>query len=677
MTRRLPVFLLALLLPFLSAAQPGEHTLNLKDADIRVFIATVSEITGKSFIVDPTVEGKVNVVSSKPMTPEEVYDVFLSVLRVNGFAAVPSGSMVKILPEAIANQQGGVGAFGGGGADALVTKLLELKHVSATEMVALLRPIVPQGAVLQSHQGSNAILISDRAANVARIEALITRIDQASDASIEVIPLEHANAAELARTLTTLNDDKAAALNGAAQAKVFADTRTNSLLVSGDRAARLRLRAMITHLDTPLESGESTQVVYLRYSKAEDLVPILEATAQTLTGGTGAKDTVKAATISAHAETNALVITADPSVFRALASVVRQLDVRRAQVLIEGVIAEVSEDFAREVGVQWFTAPQSDDGTIGQGAIGGTNFPSQTAPGILGTAVSPLAGLGTGLALGYVDGTISIGGEEILNLGALVRAVRGDSGSNILSQPTVVTLDHQEAQLKAGQEVPFLTGQYSNTGTGGTNSPTNPFQTIERKDVGLSLLVTPHINEGDSVRLDIEQEVSSLAPNVAGATDLITNKRELKTSVLVADGAMLVLGGLINDELRENISKVPGLGDIPVVGNLFRYRSTTHNRRDLMIFLKPTILRDTILESAVSSDKYNFIRARQMETADPPGPPKAVTEPVVLPAEPMALPQTKVEPEDNKLPPSASEKRKRLAEQREAERIAKQDSAKQ
>jgi general secretion pathway protein D len=279
---------------------------------------------------------------------------------------------------------------------------------------------------------------------------------------------------------------------------------------------------------------------------------------------------------------------------------------------------------------------------------------------------------GTGLALGYVDGTVTIGGEEILNLGALVRAVRGDSGSNILAQPSVVTLDHQEAQLKAGQEVPFLTGQYSNTGTGGTNTPTNPFQTIERKDVGLTLLVTPHINEGDSVRLDIEQEVSSLAPSVDGATDLITNKRELKTSVLVADGSMLVLGGLINEELRENISKVPGLGDIPVVGNLFRYRKTTRNRRDLMVFLKPTILRDAVLESSVSSEKYNFMRARQIETADPPGPPRAVTPvPVLPPGEPQ--PQARAEPQGPKLEPSASEKRKRLVEQREAERLAKRD----
>lgn len=645
--------LLALLLSLgcgLALAQPGDQTLNFRDADIRVFIATVSEITGRSFIVDPTVSGKVNVVSTKPMTPEQVYEVFESVLRVHGYAAVRSGSMVKIVPEAIANMDGSVLDGGATGPDTLVTRMIELKHVSAAEMIPLLRPLIPQQGHLAAHQGSNALVVTDRAGNLARIEAIIRRIDTASDTSVEVIALEHANAAELARTLTMLlgEDKNAAITGGTSQAKVFADTRTNSLLLSGDRAGRLRMRTMISHLDTPLESGESTQVIYLRYSKAEDLVPILETTAQTLTGGTGAENSVKAATIQAHGETNALVITADPSVYRALASVVRQLDVRRAQVLIEGIIAEVSEDFAREVGVQWFTAPQTfnpdGDPTIGQGVIGGTNFPGANGvPGILGTALNPLA-VGGGLSLGYVDGLVEIGGQTILNLGGLVRAIKGDSDSNILSQPSVVTLDHQEAQLKAGQEVPFLTGQYSNTGTGGTNTPTNPFQTIERKDVGLKLLVTPHINEGDSVRLDIEQEVSSLAANVAGASDLITNKRELKTSVLVADGALLVLGGLISEEVRENVNKVPALGDIPVVGNLFRYRNTTRNRRDLMIFLKPTILRDAALEASVSSEKYNFMRSRQIEAAERKDVRPVTTQPV-MPEAPWAAPMRLPPPE--------------------------------
>jgi general secretion pathway protein D len=618
--RRATMALLFAGLASLVAAQPGERTLNLKDVDIRVLIATVSEITGKSFIIDPAVEGKVNVVSSKPMSAEEVYKVFESVLRVHGYVTVPAGDMIKILPETIAKQNGD-GTPTSTGPDAMISRVLELKHVAAGELLPILSPLVPQSSQLSVHASSNSLIVIDRAANVARIEAIVRRIDTASDASVEVLPLEHANATELARTLTLLaGEDKAAALNGSTQGRVFADARTNSLLISGDRAARLRLRTLVSHLDTPLQSGEGTQVVYVRYAKAEDLVPILEASAQTMTDT--AKDAPKTATIQAHGETNSLVITADPAVFRALATIVRQLDVRRAQVMIEGVIAEVSDDWIDEVGIQWFTAPQRGDGTIGQGIVGGTSFPgSNNQPGILGTAVNPL-NLGTGLSLGYVDGTIKIPGtdDEILNLGGLLRALKGDARSNILSQPKIVTLDNQEAQFKVGQEVPFLTGQYTNTSTnGGSNQPTNPFQTIDRKDVGLTLTVTPHVNEGDTVRLDIKQEVSSLAPNVQGATDLITNKREINTSVMVGDGQMLVLGGLVSDEVKQSISKVPALGDIPVVGNLFRYRSNVRTKRDLMIFLRPTILRDAVTEHSVSSEKYNYMRARELEARSRPG----------------------------------------------------------
>ncbi|HET9484023.1 MAG TPA: secretin N-terminal domain-containing protein, partial [Xanthomonadales bacterium] len=278
--RRLLAAAVALVVACAALAQPGEHTLNLKDADIRVLIATVSEITGRNFIVDPRVEGKVNVVSARPMTADEVYDVFESVLRVHGYAALPSGSMVKIVPEAIANQDGGVLVPESAGPDTMVTKLIPLRHVSANELIAILRPLVPQQGHIVAHQGSNALLISDRAGNVARLEQLIQRIDQGTDAAVEVIPLNHASAAELARTLTLLADDKSAQLTGVTPAKVFADARTNSILLSGDRATRLRMRSMIAHLDTPLETSESTNVIYLHYAKAEDMVPILESTAQ-------------------------------------------------------------------------------------------------------------------------------------------------------------------------------------------------------------------------------------------------------------------------------------------------------------------------------------------------------------------------------------------------------------
>jgi len=614
--------------PTHAATADGRHTLNLKDADIQALIATVSEITGKNFIVGPTVQAKVTVISARPMRPDEIYDVFLSVLRVHGFAAVPSGSMIKIVPEAVAQQDGAtdVAATAARAPDELVTQIVPVKHVSAAELVPVLRPLMPQGGQLIAHATSNSLVVSDRAANVERLIGIIQRIDTVSDAQVEVIPLTHANATELARTLTLLADDKTSQANGDA-ARVFADTRTNSILLSGAKNGRLKLRALIAHLDAPMDSGGDTQVIYLHYANAKDLVPILQGVAATLSGvapPTAAKadsggGIASPATIQAHSETNALIISAPPAIFRSLAAVVRQLDIRRNQVLIEAVIAEVSAQTASELGVQW----QMPLGKNGNHVIGGTNFTgSNPGNNILNAAQNPL-GIGNGFNLGYIDGTVSIGGKQFFQIGALVTALQGDGKSNILSTPSVLTLDNQEAQIKVAQEVPFLTGQYTNgalgssttTNNGSTTTTgiTNPFQTIERKDVGLVLKVKPQINEGESVRLDIHQEVSSLAPTVSGAVDLITYKRELTTSVLVKDDSLLVLGGLIDNQLKDNVQKVPALGDIPVLGNLFRYRTNDRTKKDLMVFLHPKILRDAATEAAVSSEKYNYMRTEQLQ----------------------------------------------------------------
>ena len=601
----------------------GRHTLNLKDADIQALIATVSEITGKNFIVGPNVAGKVTVISARPMLPNEIYDVFLSVLRVHGFAAVGSGSMIKIVPEAAA-QQDGASAVGSAAraTDELVTQIVPVKHVAAAELVPILRPLMPPGGQLVAHASSNSLVVSDRAGNVERLASIIQRIDTVSDAQVEMIPLRHANAAEMARTLTMLADDKSAAANGEA-ARVFADARTNSILLAGAKNGRLKMRALIAHLDTRIDDGGDTQVIYLRYANAKDLVPILEGVSQTLSGnappgaaksGEAGAGNAPPATIQAHQETNALIISAPPAIFRSLEAVVRQLDIRRNQVLIEAVIAEVSDQTASELGVQW-QMPMGDDRHV----IGGTNFRG-TSPGnnILAAAVNPL-GVGNGFNLGYLDGTVQIGRNTIFQLGALVTALRGDGKSNILSTPSILTLDNQEAEIKVAQEVPFLTGQYSTGNLGAVNegntttSVTNPFQTIERKDVGLVLKVKPQINEGESVRLDIHQEVSSLAPPVSGAVDLVTNKRELTTSVLVKDDSLLVLGGLVDNQQKDNVQKVPGLGDIPLLGNLFRYRTNDRSKSDLMVFLHPKILRDAATEAAVSSQKYNYMRTEQMQ----------------------------------------------------------------
>ncbi|MEO5560432.1 MAG: type II secretion system secretin GspD [Dokdonella sp.] len=601
----------------------GRHTLNLKDADIQALIATVSEITGKNFIIGPNVQAKVTVVSARPMRPDEIYDVFLSVLRVHGFAAVPAGSMIKIVPESSAQQDGstGVNGLGQRGDDELVTEIIPVKHVSAAELVPILRPLMPQGGQLIAHATSNSLVVSDRAGNVQRLAEIIRRIDTVSDAQVEMIPLVHANAAEMARTLTLLADDKTAQANGE-NARVFADTRTNSILLAGAKNGRLRMRALIAHLDSPMESGGDTQVIYLHYATAKDLVPILQGVATTLSGvapptaakaGDAGGGGASPATIQAHAETNALIISAPPAIFRSLAAVVRQLDIRRNQVLIEAVIAEVADQTASELGVQW-QLPAGDR------VIGGTNFTSNNSPGnnILTATQNPL-GIGNGFNLGYVASSITLrDGTKLLGLGALISALNGDGKSNILSTPSVLTLDNTEAEIKVAQEVPFLTGQYTTAsttagGTAGSSGISNPFQTIQRKDVGLVLKVKPQINVGDSVRLDIHQEVSSLAPTVTGAVDLITNKRELTTSVLVKDDSLLVLGGLIDNQAKDNVQKVPGLGDIPLLGNLFRYRTNDRKKSDLMIFLHPRILRDAATEAAVSSEKYNFMRTEQLQ----------------------------------------------------------------
>ena len=649
MTTRLSIALAMFLAAAAASAQPGvnpppasanpsgTHTLNMKDADIQALIATVAEITGKNFIIGPNVQGKVNVFSTKPMKADEIYDTFLSVLRVHGYAAIPSGNMIKIVPEAAAQQDGSGGLDGSHHheADELVTQIVPVKHVAASELVPILRPLMPQGAQLIAHSASNSLVISDRAGNVERMASIIQRIDTVSDAGVEVIPLQHASAADIARTLTQLADNKGDLASGDAP-KVFADERTNSILLSGGKSGRLRMRALITHLDTPMTNGGDTQVVYLSYANAKDLVPILQGVASTLTGeappgkgaaaagGAGATSGAGAstATIQAHEEDNALVISAPPAVFRSLQAVIRQLDVRRAQVLIEAVIAEVSDEVAQELGVQW-QVPLGDASHV----VGGTNFTGTSTGNNIYTANAglnngPAITLGNGLQLGYLH-TIKLNGKDLLSLGALISALSSDNKNNILSTPSVLTLDNQEAMIKVAQEVPFVTGSYTTntgsnttTGSGGSTNVTgigNPFQTIQRKDVGLTLTVTPHITFGADVRLDIHQEVSNLLPPVQGAVDLVTAKREVKTTVLVKDNSLLVLGGLISDNVKDSVQKVPALGDIPLLGNLFRYRSNDHQKQDLMVFLHPRILHDAESEAAISSEKYNYIRSDQLQ----------------------------------------------------------------
>ena len=590
-------------------------TLNLKDADISALISTVAEVTDRNFIVDPRVKGKVTVVSSRPMDSDEVYQVFLSILKVHGFAAVPSGEVIKIVPDVNAKQDGIPTANDAapGRGDEMVTRVVQVDNVAAAQLVPILRPLVPQQGHLAAYPATNVLIISDRAVNVERLVSIVRRIDQVSDSEIEVIALQHASAAEVVRVLTSLTRAKAPAAKGAAPggAQVLvADERTNSVLLGGDRAERLRLRAIISHLDTPLDTGGNTDVIYLRYAEATEIVDTLlgvgkieEKEAQQ------GKAAVSRSSFDIQADeaTNSLVITAPPDIMRTLKRVIGQLDIRRAQVLVEAVIAEVSEDTARELGVQWVFSGIEDD----SGPVGVVNFSNSG---------SPVADIINGAASVADGGTFpSILDNALLGFGktngsfnylAVMNALASDANTNILSTPNLVTLDNEEAEIIIGENVPFVTGSF--TSTGASDGATNPFQTIQREDVGLTLKIKPQINEGDAMRLEIEQEVSSIADSVAGASDLVTNKRSIKTNVMVDDGQVVVLGGLIEEKLRESVQKVPLLGDIPVLGALFRSKTGDVDRTNLMVFIHPVILRDAATTNLYTNSKYNDIRSIQL-----------------------------------------------------------------
>jgi general secretion pathway protein D len=602
MLKRLMTALTVLMFAMPLRAQ--EHTLNLQDAEIQVLVATVAEITGRNFIVDPRVTGKVTVISSQAMDEDQVYRVFLSILQVHGFAAVPGDDVTKIVPDITARQSGREGT----GADAVVTQVMPVQSVSASELLPVLRPLLPQQAHLVALDAANALLVSDRKDNVDRIRKLVQRIDRSSDAPVETIVLQHASAAELASTLNMLYP-------GGAGETVIADDRTNTLMLAGDAARRLKLRALVGHLDMPAESGGATQVVYLRYASAADLVPILETTLRSLHGNAEAGG---GPSIQAHEDTNALVITAPPATFRSLQAVIRQLDIRRAQVLVEAIIAEVSAQTIRELGVQWQFLSSLDAVTDGEGnvvdleggAFGGTNFGARGAGvNIFDLATNPASAAG-GLNIGYLSGSTTVLGMEFLQIGAVIRALAADADTNILSTPSLVTLDNQEAQIFVGEEIPFVTGQFTNTGA--AQGSVNPFQTIQRETVGLTLNVTPHINEGNAVVLEIREEVSSLSRTQV-AVDLTTSKRELLTTVMVPDNTILVLGGLTTDDVSEGEEAVPGFSRIPLIGNLFRYRKTSAIKRNLMLFIRPRILRSDQDQHNVSAEKYNFLRAEQIK----------------------------------------------------------------
>lgn len=596
-------------------------TLNLKNADIEALITTVSELTGKNFVVDPRVNGKVTVISALPTDKDALYEVFLSILKVQGFAAIPDeNGLTKIVPEVVAKQEPVALAELSSrrpGAE-IVTAVLKLNNVVAAEVVPVLRPLLPQEAHLAAHAPSNTLVAADSAGNLDRLLEIIERIDQSAASEIEVFPLRYAAAADIVNVIQTLSSG-----GPTTRQPLAVDERTNSILIGGDSKRRLEIRALIAHLDTPIQPAGNIEVVYLRYANATDLVPILQAIGDQLPAGGAAGDTAQPGAtpapqandagrartpagrtqpvgvsddadfqIQADENTNALVIQADPGRMETLMQVIRKLDIRRAQVLVETVIVEVTDSLSSELGIQWQSVVPNSDGTFGGIVL----------PGSLNSIGSIVTDTGVNLATGGTVGYLTDG-----SLRAVLQAFAGESFTDILSTPSLLMLDNSEAEIVVGENVPFVTGQFTNQ----TTTPDNPFQTIERQDVGVILRISPQINEGDAVTMEIEQEISSVAPGTSGA-DLVTSERSITTNVLVDDGQIIVLGGLIQDEVTETIQKVPLLGDLPVLGNLFRNTRTASDKNDLIVFIRPTIVRTKDDALGITRDKYTRFRDMQL-----------------------------------------------------------------
>jgi len=655
--------LLGWALPLAAAAQQGAQiTPNYKDADLGQVIEAVSQVTGKNFIVDPRVRAQVTMLSTAPMSPAAFYEAFLAILQVHGYIAVPSGAVIKIMPDATARQvpANDLPDRVSSTSDEIVTQVVQVRNVSAGQLVPILRTMMPQSAHLAAYPAANMLIISDRASNVSRIVRIVQRIDHSGDGDFELIRLEHASANEIVRVINSLAAAQGAEAAGGS--RIVADERTNSVLVSGEQSQRLRYRTLITHLDTPLEAGGDTQVRYLRYADAEKLAAKLKEQSGATVAAAGGQAAAQAAaaggadksvTIWADPETNALVMTAPPKTMRSLMAVIDRLDVRRAQVIIEAMLVEVSTDAARDLGVNWVVDASGDNLLVGL-----FNQP------IAGTSISDIAAGVIGEDAGAAPGGFTLGGgrqqDSGTNFAAILRALASSGDTNIVSMPSVITLDNEEAQIKVAQEVPFLTGSFTNTGTAGGS--VNPFQTIERKEVGNILKITPQITDENTILLKIEQEASSIAAAAAQVsdTDLVTNKRTITTRVLVDDGGMIVLGGLIEDRLTESESRVPLLGKIPVIGALFRVRSTQKTKTNLMVFIRPRVIRTAEQAAIETNAKYNYLRNLQLERNDGkvkmmPGTKQPTLDPLVGPTQPTPPPApAQAEPEQPPEPADAT-----------------------
>ena len=574
--------------------------INLKDADIEAFISQVADITGRSFVLDPRVKGKVSVLSSEPMNQEGVYELFLSVLQIHGLAAVPAGDVTLVIQQNDVKQAGrSLEERAAVDSQELLTKVIMIKNTPALDLVPILRPLVAKYGHLAGVKSANALIISDHAININRIEEIIDRLDRSGSEELEVVQLKEAWVGNVVTMLQSLDPSKVSQgntdnNNTAGSIRVVADERSNRLIIKGEKTARERIRGLIEQLDQPSYFSGSAQVIRLQYADATKLAEMLK----NLMGeasGSGDEAKVKG-DIGIHADEdlNALVVRAEPSILKEVQELVNSLDVRRAQVLIESAIIEVTGDTSDALGVQWVRGDLDSP-------VAGTNF-NNAGPGLATIATGVATGdYASAVGQGLTSGGFKESGGDI-DFGVIIQALKSNSSTNLLSTPSIMTLDNQEAEIVVGQNVPFVTGQTASS----TN--TNPFTTIDRQDVGVTLKVIPHIHDGEAIRLEVEATAESVSnTTVAGSADLITNKRSIKTMILSDDGETIVLGGLIRDDVREVVSKVPLLGDIPLLGWLFRSKSVNQVKSNLMVFLRPTIVGDGGKARDLTREKFNGI----------------------------------------------------------------------
>ncbi len=618
----------------------NQATLNFVGADIESVVRAIGHFTGNTFVIDPRVKGMVNLVSEKPVTKAQAFDMLSSVLRLQGFSVVRTATYVKVVPEADAKLQASPVQTGQVRGDQMATQIFRLSHESAAGLVTVLRPLISPNNTIAADPTNNTLVITDYADNLKRLSRIIASLDTPAVAEMEVIKLEHAIAMDLAVTASRLLDQGSApGVADTGRVMLLADARTNSVIIRAPTEAKGKLaRTLIAKLDQPTTLPGNVHVVYLRNAEASKLAQVLRAvvagesgtlsTGQTQTaapppvaqpgGGPPAAASSPAPQqgplpsggaagfIQADTTTNTLIITANERVYRNLRAIIDQLDARRAQVYVESLIVEVSADKAAELGIQWAGVSGDGGSNYRVGVLTGfssegNNLISQAAS-VLGTNKTPLPP-GNGLTAALFRQR-----DGALGLGLLARALEKNVKANILSMPNLLTLDNEEARIIVGQNVPFITGQFTTAASAGA-AGVNPFQTIERRDIGLSLRVRPQISEGGTVKMAIYQETSSIQQSTTSG--LITSKRSIETNVLVDDGQIIVLGGLIEDTVNDTVEKVPGLGDIPFLGYLFRYQSKRRGKTNLMVFLRPIVVRNEVQSVALASDRYDYLRGSQ------------------------------------------------------------------